>query len=85
MLVGPATSGGEGAYMNLLRSNPPTDVTYASVGGFHSGGPGAGCDVGVEVVLNRIVRRATVPDMGFRALRLHERFDPCTSTRTRFV
>ena len=75
LLIGPDTVGGEGAYMNLLRSHPPGDVQYSTVGGFHVGGPGAGCDVPVEVVLNRIVRRATIPDMGFRALRLREHFD----------
>jgi glycosyltransferase involved in cell wall biosynthesis len=75
LLIGPDTVGGEGAYMSFLRSNPPTNVHYSSVGGFHVGGPGARCDAAVEVALNRVVRRATIPDMGFRALRLRERFD----------
>ena len=61
--------------MNLLRSHPPDDVQYSTVGGFHVGGPGAGCNVPVEVALNRIVRRATIPDMGFRALGLRKHFD----------
>jgi glycosyltransferase involved in cell wall biosynthesis len=61
--------------MNLLRSHPPDGVEYQSVGGFHAGSAGARCSIAWEVALNRIVRPRAVPDMGFRALRLRERFD----------
>ena len=54
--------------MRSLRENPPDEVEYESVGGFHSGSAGARCSVATEVALNRLVRRRTVPDMGFRAL-----------------
>ncbi len=75
LLVGPATAGGEGAYMASLREHPPAGVDYRSVGGFGAGGPGVGCDKAWEVALNRIVRRAAIPDMGFRALSLRDDFD----------
>lgn len=61
--------------MDLLRAHPPSDVTYSSVGGFHTGGPGASCARVREVALNRLVHPRTNPDMGFRALRLRDRFD----------
>jgi glycosyltransferase involved in cell wall biosynthesis len=75
LLVGPATPGGEGAYMSLLRSHPPSGIDYSSVGGFHAGGPGVRCDVPWEVALNRLLRPRAIPDMGFRALRLRASFD----------
>jgi glycosyltransferase involved in cell wall biosynthesis len=75
LLVGPTGEGGEGVYLNLLRGNPPPGVTYESVGGFHTGAEGAPCSVAWEVALNRLVRPMTIPDAGFRALRLSGSFD----------
>jgi glycosyltransferase involved in cell wall biosynthesis len=75
LLVGPALHGGEGVYMDLLRTFPPDDVSYISPGGAHTGAPGAPCSVLWEVALNRIVHPRTIPDIGFRALRLRDKFD----------
>jgi glycosyltransferase involved in cell wall biosynthesis len=75
LLVGPAGPGGEGTYMRLLRTHPPPGVDYTSTGGFHEGGPGVTCSVSWEIALNRIVHPRAIPDMGFRALRLTDRFD----------
>ena len=75
LLVGPSGHGGEGVYMASLREHPPVGVRYAVAGGFHEGAPGARCQVVSELALNQIVHRLAVPDMGFRALRLRERFD----------
>ena len=75
LLVGPAGPGGEGTYQRLLRAHPPCGVDYALTGGFHEGGPGVTCSVGWEIALNRVVHPRAIPDMGFRALRLRERFD----------
>lgn len=75
LLVGPAGPGGEGTYQRLLRAHPPSGVDYALTGGFHEGGPGVTCSVGWEIALNRVIHPRAIPDMGFRALRLRERFD----------
>ena len=75
LLVGPRGHGGEGVYMEALRQHPPADVEYESAGDFHHGTPGAGCAVVREVLLNQVVHRLTIPDMGFRALRLRQPFD----------
>jgi glycosyltransferase involved in cell wall biosynthesis len=75
LLVGPAGPGGEGTYQRLLRTHPPSGVDYASTGDFHEGGPGVTCSVGWEIALNRVVHPRAIPDMGFRALRLRDRFD----------
>lgn len=61
--------------MHSLAAHPPDDVEYVLAGGFHEGAPGAACQVGAEIALNQLVHRATIPDMGFRALRLREHFD----------
>jgi glycosyltransferase involved in cell wall biosynthesis len=74
LLIGPALRGGEGVYMNLLRSHPPSQVAYVVVGGFHSGAPGAPCQRGYEIALNRLVVPRTIP-IGIRALRLRDHFD----------
>lgn len=58
-----------------LQRHPPEDVSYAVAGDFHEGAPGASCQLVREVALNQIVHRLAMPDMGFRALRLRERFD----------
>jgi glycosyltransferase involved in cell wall biosynthesis len=75
LLVGPAGHGGEGVYMQALADHPPAGVDYVRTGGFHEGGPGVRCQTAREVLLNRIVHPLAIPDMGFRALRLVERFD----------
>jgi glycosyltransferase involved in cell wall biosynthesis len=75
LLVGPGGQGGEGAYTGSLSAHPPPGVEYAVAGGFHAGAPGAPCQVVREVLLNRIVHPLAIPDMGFRALRMRERFD----------
>jgi glycosyltransferase involved in cell wall biosynthesis len=75
LLVGPAMAGGEGTYLNLMRSHPPDGIRYTSVGGFHEGAPGARCQVGWEIALNRLVRPRAIPDVGFRAIRLRGGFD----------
>jgi glycosyltransferase involved in cell wall biosynthesis len=75
LLVGPAGHGGEGVYMQLLAGHPPEGIEYVRTGGFHEGGPGVRCQAVREVLLNRVVHPLAVPDMGFRALRLVERFD----------
>lgn len=75
LLVGPRGHGGEGVYMSALRQHPPEGVAYAVAGDFHEGAPGAPCRLVQEMALNQIVHRLAVPDMGFRALRLRERFD----------
>jgi glycosyltransferase involved in cell wall biosynthesis len=75
LLIGPAIRGGEGAYMDLLRSHPPDGVDYTSTGGFHTGAPGVHCNVVLEAALNRLVHPRVIPDMGFRALRIRDGFD----------
>lgn len=75
LLIAPTLRGGEGAYRELMRQNPPHGVYYTVLGDFHSGAPGARCRVIQEVLLNRLVRRRTIPDMGFRAIRLRDSFD----------
>jgi glycosyltransferase involved in cell wall biosynthesis len=75
LLVGPTGPGGEGTYQRLIRTNPPPGVDYVATGGFHEGGPGVTCSLGWEVALNRVVHPRAIPDMGFRALRLRDRFD----------
>lgn len=75
LLVGPQGHGGEGAYMASLVCDPPDGVSYELCDRFHRGTPGAPCAVVREVLLNQIVHRITVPDMGFRALRVRDRYD----------
>jgi glycosyltransferase involved in cell wall biosynthesis len=75
LLIGPRGHGGEGVYMESLRRGPPAGVEYESAGDFHRGAPGASCAVVREVLLNQVVHRLTIPDMGFRALRLRRPFD----------
>jgi glycosyltransferase involved in cell wall biosynthesis len=75
LLVGPEGHGGEGVYLDTLRRHPPDGVEYVAARGFHTGAPGAPCRRAVEVGLNRLVHPFTTPDMGFRALRVRDRFD----------
>lgn len=75
LLVGPRGHGGEGVYMSSLVSDPPDGVSYSLSGDFHSGADGASCATVREVLLNQVLHRVAIPDMGFRALRLRERFD----------
>ncbi|MGH2951354.1 MAG: glycosyltransferase family 4 protein [Solirubrobacterales bacterium] len=75
LLVGPHGHGGEGIYVDTLERHPPGGVAYTRSGGFHRGAPGARCRVGTEVALNRLVHPLVIPDMGFRALSIDERFD----------
>lgn len=75
LLIGPRGHGGEGVYVDSLEEHPPSGFHYERCGDFHHGAPGAPCTVLRELTLNRIVRRATIPDMGFRAVRLRRRFD----------
>src|SRR3954453_24049663 len=75
LLVGPRGFRGEGVYVESLRLGPPTGLEYESARDFHQGTSGTSCAVVLEVLLNQVVRRLTVPDMGFRALRLRRPFD----------
>ncbi len=75
LLIGPTGYGGEGVYVDTIARNAPDGIDYARTGGFHEGGPGVSCRLGAEIALNRLVHPLTIPDMGFRALRLAERFD----------
>ena len=75
LLIGPTGHGGEGVYVETLRKRPPAGVDYDVAAGFHSGVRGARCVWPFEVALNRLVRPSTIPDMGFRALSLRERYD----------
>ncbi len=75
LLIGPTGYGGEGVYLDTLRSSPPPGVSYDTAAGFHTSARGASCLYPVEVALNKIVRPATIPDIGFRAMMLRERYD----------
>lgn len=75
LLVGPTGHGGEGIYVDTLRATPPPGVSYDVAAGFHSSADGAWCNYPIEVALNKIARPATLPDMGFRALLLRQRYD----------
>jgi glycosyltransferase involved in cell wall biosynthesis len=75
LLVGPEGHGGEGVYLDTLRSHPPAGVDYVSTGGFHTGAVDAPCRRLVEAGLNRVVHPIAIPDMGFRALRIEGTFD----------
>lgn len=92
LLVVPRAVGGEGVYARLLQDSAPDGVSYAVSDDFKAGAPGAPCAIATEVALNRLVRPYTIPDIGFRALRLRERFDlvhvhahPVRLTRARGV
>jgi glycosyltransferase involved in cell wall biosynthesis len=61
--------------MDLLQAHAPDGVCYVRAGDFHEGAPGAPCRVISEVLLNRVVHPIAVPDMGFRSLRLRDKFD----------
>jgi glycosyltransferase involved in cell wall biosynthesis len=61
--------------MDLLKANPPPGVSYTVTGGFHHGAPGVASSRMWEIALNRLVRPRTIPDIGFRALRVRDRFD----------
>jgi glycosyltransferase involved in cell wall biosynthesis len=73
--VGPYGHGGEEVYVRTILENAPRGVEYVPAGSFHEGAPGAPCRRVEEVLLNRLVHPAVIPDMGFRALALRERFD----------
>jgi glycosyltransferase involved in cell wall biosynthesis len=75
LLVGPYGHTGEGVYVDTLERHRPHGVTYARAGGFHRGAPGARCRIIAEVALNRVVHPLAIPDMGFRALSVRDRFD----------
>jgi glycosyltransferase involved in cell wall biosynthesis len=75
LLVGPRGHGGEEVYVRTILENPPAGVEYVPAGSFHEGAPGAPCRRVEEVLLNRLVHPLVIPDMGFRALALRERFD----------
>jgi glycosyltransferase involved in cell wall biosynthesis len=75
LFVGPQTRGGEGVYVESLLANPPAGTEYVPAGGFHEGAPGALCRLAEEALLNRLVRRWTIPDMGMRSLTLGRHFD----------
>jgi glycosyltransferase involved in cell wall biosynthesis len=74
-LIAPDAPGGEGIYTSLIRASAPPDLTYVVSGEAHAGAPGAPCSVRWEVALNRLIRPRTIPDIGFRALHLRDRFD----------
>jgi glycosyltransferase involved in cell wall biosynthesis len=71
LLLGPQGHGGEEVYVQTLLDNPPPQVEYVRMGGFHKGGAGASCRVVEEVLLNRFLHPWAIPDMGFRALALN--------------
>lgn len=75
LLISPARHGGEGIYSRTLADHPPAGVRYRVAGANHAGAPGARCNVVAEILLNRIVRPLTFPDMAFRAMRLEHGFD----------
>ncbi len=75
LLITPALHGGEEVYARTVIANPPPGVHYRVTGSFHQHAPGAQCDLPSEVLLNRLVRRVTFPDVGFRAMRLRDHFD----------
>jgi glycosyltransferase involved in cell wall biosynthesis len=75
LLVGPRGHGGEDVYFSSLCSHPPDGISYELAGDFHRGAPHAPCDVVREILLNRVVYPFTIPDIGFRALRLSRAFD----------
>lgn len=75
LLIGPTGHGGEGVYVDALCSSPPPGVRYDTAAGFHSSALGASCVYPVEVGLNKLVRPVTVPDIGFRAVLLRQRYD----------
>jgi glycosyltransferase involved in cell wall biosynthesis len=75
LLISPALYGGEGVYSRTLADHPPAGVRYRVARASHASAPGARCNVIAEVLLNRMVRPLTFPDMAFRALRLQHRFD----------
>jgi glycosyltransferase involved in cell wall biosynthesis len=75
LLVGPRGHGGEEVYVRTILENAPPGVEYVPAGSFHQGAPGAPCRRVEEVLLNRLVHPVVIPDMGFRALVLRERFD----------
>jgi glycosyltransferase involved in cell wall biosynthesis len=75
LLIGPSGHGGEGVYMNALRNHPPDGVEYDTTFEHHSSARGASCLLGREIVLNQSLYRVTVPDIGFRALRLKDDYD----------
>jgi glycosyltransferase involved in cell wall biosynthesis len=75
LLVGPRGHGGEEVYVRSIVENAPPGVEYVRAGSFHEGAPGAPCRRVEEVLLNRLVHPLVIPDMGFRAFALRERFD----------
>jgi glycosyltransferase involved in cell wall biosynthesis len=75
LLVGPRGHGGEDVYVNSIRANAPEGVAYRSAGDFHKGAPGAPCNAVAEILLNRLVYPRTIPDIGFRSLRIKSHFD----------
>lgn len=75
LLVGPQGHGGEGVYVRTLLENAAAGVEYVAAGAFHKGGSGVSCRVVEEVLLNRLVHRWLIPDMGFRSLVLKGDFD----------
>lgn len=75
LLIGPRGYGGEGVYMDTLQRHPPPGVIYDVSDDFHQSAAGARCVLPVEVLLNRVIRPRTIPDIGFRALRLGQRYD----------
>jgi glycosyltransferase involved in cell wall biosynthesis len=75
LLIGPRVQGGEGAYMAALANDPPDGVSYELCDQFHHGAQGVTCLLAREVMLNQVIHRVTIPDMGFRALRVSNGFD----------
>lgn len=75
LLVGPTGLGGEGVYVETIRQTPPRGVSYDVAAGFHSSATGARCVYPLEVALNKLARRVTIPDIGLRALMLRQRYD----------
>jgi glycosyltransferase involved in cell wall biosynthesis len=75
LLIGPKGHGGEEVFVQTLLENPPAGFEYVVAGSFHEGASGAPCRTFEEVLLNRLLHPRLIPDIGFRSLRLRERFD----------
>lgn len=75
LLIAPLVSGGEGVYVESLLTHGPTEVSYDVSDFFGRSLPGARCSRTHEILLNRLLRPLTIPDMGFRAIKLDGRHD----------
>jgi glycosyltransferase involved in cell wall biosynthesis len=75
LLVGPSQEGGEGVYVKEVFENPPDGVQYSLTQKFHHGSQGANCNVGQEILLNRLVHPFLRYTFGFRVLSVSSEID----------